>query len=262
MGQTQNVESSTTTPSATANLDIPAIHSWDASKVSTFFYDSRDHADNVIFPFVVGCDNDNECPNDEQCYNSQCINPCILGDPCSRSAECYGTNHRSQCRCPPGYAGDPFDRCERIECRSDSDCPNNRACLQQRCIDPCSSLADPPCAQNAICYAQNHAAGCQCPPHLPQGNPMSYCQPPVIIEGRPECELDVDCPSKLACIKNRCLNPCVELSACHSSAHCSVVDTVPIRTMICTCPVGWVSIFGLLVLLDLPVTFFLVEGSK
>lgn len=162
-----------------------------------------------------------------------------MGDPCSSTAECYGNNHKATCRCASGYSGNPFNRCERIECHTDSDCPNNKACIQQRCIDPCSSVAKPPCAQNAICYAQNHAAGCICPPHLPEGNPLTYCATPV-IDGRVECELDIDCPSKLACIKNSCVNPCLELSPCHRTAQCSVLDTIPVRTMICTCPEGWV----------------------
>jgi hypothetical protein len=186
----------------------------------------------------VGCQSDSECSNDKQCYNGQCINPCILGDPCARNAECYGDNHRPACKCPAGYSGNPFDRCQRVECHTDTDCPNNRACLEERCVDPCSSVANPPCAQNAVCYAQNHAAGCVCPPHLPEGNPQSYCMPAVL--NRPECEFDIDCPSKLACIQNKCVNPCESLSPCHRTAHCSVLDTVPVRTMICTCPEGWV----------------------
>ncbi|CAH1100710.1 unnamed protein product [Psylliodes chrysocephalus] len=187
----------------------------------------------------LGCQSDNECASDLQCYNGQCINPCILGNPCPRNAECYGHNHRSTCRCLTGFEGNALSRCERVECHVDNDCPNNRACLQQRCVDPCSSIANPPCAQNAVCYVQNHVAGCLCPPHLPDGNPLSYCSPRR-IEGKSECDFDIDCPSKLACIKNECVNPCVSLSPCHPSAQCSVSDTTPVRTMICTCPEGWV----------------------
>lgn len=154
------------------------------------------------------------------------------------NAECYGHNHRIACKCPPGYVGNPFDRCEHVECHADNDCPNNKACIQDHCVNPCSYLGDPPCAQNAICYVQNHIAGCRCPEQLPMGNPYSYCLPraPSVHE----CEVDPDCPSKLACIRNKCVNPCYELSPCHRSAQCSVLDTVPVRTMICTCPEGWV----------------------
>lgn len=187
----------------------------------------------------VGCQSDDECGSEEQCYNGQCISPCIINNPCAINAECFGVSHRSACRCPPSTRGNPYEHCEYIECNINDDCPNSRACVEHRCIDPCSPTADPPCAQNALCLPQNHAATCICPSHLSYGNPLTYCEPPPLLE-KPECELDVDCPSKLACIKNRCVNPCLELSPCPKTSSCSVVDTVPVRTMICTCPVGWV----------------------
>lgn len=174
------------------------------------------------------------------CYNGECLNPCILGVPCAANAECYGDAHRAACKCPSGYAGNPFDHCERVECRVNTDCPADRACLEHRCINPCASIANPPCASNAICYAQNHAAGCRCPEHLPIGNPLAYCERATPPPEEPECRTDVDCPSRLACIKNECVNPCEELSPCSPTAQCRVLDTVPVRTMTCTCPEGWV----------------------
>jgi hypothetical protein len=121
-----------------------------------------------------------------------------------------------------------------------TDCPADRACLERRCINPCASIANPPCASNAICYAQNHAAGCRCPEHLPIGNPMAYCERAPPSPEEPECRIDVDCPSRLACIKNECVDPCKELTPCSPTAQCQVIDTVPVRTMTCTCPEGWV----------------------
>ena len=186
----------------------------------------------------VGCQSDIECANSEQCFNGQCVNPCILGDPCSANAECYGNNHRATCRCPSGYSGNPYDRCIHIECQTNVECPNDKACLEHRCINPCASISNPPCAHNAICYVQNHFAGCKCPPHLPEGNPLSYCM--EFTDVRDECKHDIDCPGKLACIEKKCVDPCLTLSPCHHTAYCSVLHTVPVRTMICTCPEGWV----------------------
>ncbi len=40
----------------------------------------------------------------------------------------------------------------------------------------------------------------------------------------------------------KCLDPCYQLSPCHASATCSVRNTVPFRTMVCSCRVGWVPI--------------------
>lgn len=145
------------------------------------------------------------------------------------------------CRCYPGYQGNPNIRCSYVECNVDADCSPDHNCLDHRCMNPCTDVINPPCASNAICYVRNHMAGCRCPEGMPLGNPMSYCykQPPPYPSG-PECEHDADCPSRQACIKNTCKNPCTELTPCSSSAMCSVSDTLPVRTMVCTCPTGWV----------------------
>lgn len=182
------------------------------------------------------CTNDDECPFDKVCSKNKCIHTCIVNDPCPISAECYGQNHRSACRCPPGLEGNPFNRCERVECHSDYECPGNRACIDNHCLDPCKDVPNPPCARNAICHVQNHAAQCRCPEHLPMGNPLAYCEakpPPAIKE---ECYFDVDCPSKLACIRNKCVEPCAVIIPCAQSARCSVIDSIPVRTMVCECP--------------------------
>ncbi|RZF34371.1 hypothetical protein LSTR_LSTR008910 [Laodelphax striatellus] len=188
----------------------------------------------------VSCEADEQCPSDKTCYNGECVNPCILGDPCVANAECYGGNHRSNCRCRPGYSGNPLLQCEQIECRIDADCPQDRTCLNEKCVNPCVDVANAPCAVNAHCYVRNHNAGCRCPPHAPLGNPLSYCERAPPPDTEPECRHDTDCPSQLACIDNACTNPCVALGPCSASARCSVLDTMPVRTMICTCPEGWV----------------------
>lgn len=89
---------------------------------------------------------------------------------------------------------------------------------------------------------RNHATGCRCPDYLPVGNPLAYCErpaPPTPAE--PECRIDSNCPSQLACINEHCVNPCTELKPCTSSAKCNVLDSTPLRTLTCTCPDGWIS---------------------
>lgn len=190
--------------------------------------------------FKLGCQSDDECSNDKQCFNGECVNPCALGDPCAVNAECYGHNHRAACRCPAGLEGNPFERCARVECHSDFDCPSDRACIDNHCVNPCAPNFNPPCAQNAICFVRNHIASCRCPDHLPEGNPLSYCEKRPVQQDKPECVQDYDCPSKMACIRNRCVNPCTELIPCSPTAKCSVIDSSPVRTMICECPENWV----------------------
>lgn len=187
--------------------------------------------------FKLGCESDAECSNDKTCYNNQCVDPCSITDPCAISAECYGSNHRAACKCPPGLEGNPLVRCERAECYSDYDCPNDQACDNKRCINPCKEKN--PCASNALCFVSNHNAKCRCPESMPQGNPYSFCEAPR-RDPEPECRVDGDCPHKLACIDNTCKNPCTELKPCARSAHCDVLDSLPVRTMICSCPANWV----------------------
>ena len=56
----------------------------------------------------------------------------------------------------------------------------------------------------------------------------------------PECRVDQDCPSKLACIDERCQNPCQINNPCTGNQRCVVSDTLPTRTVACVCPDGTV----------------------
>ena len=57
----------------------------------------------------------------------------------------------------------------------------------------------------------------------------------------PECRVDADCPSRMACINEECQNPCRVANPCSPSQECIVIDTLPIRTVSCVCPQGSVS---------------------
>lgn len=131
-----------------------------------------------------------------------------------------------------GYRGNPLSSCERPECTSDDSCPFRLACRNEKCVDPCD------CGPNAECFVNNHVASCKCPIGY-SGNPSTSCQrDPVTPKG---CLMDADCPSKLACFSGDCKNPCIETKPCAVNAKCSVVDTLPLRTMICTCNEGYIG---------------------
>lgn len=49
------------------------------------------------------------------CQNQKCIDPCP--GTCGIEARCQVINHYAACSCPPGYTGDPFNRCTRIKCK-------------------------------------------------------------------------------------------------------------------------------------------------
>lgn len=53
-----------------------------------------------------------------------------------------------------------------------SDCPRNKACLNQRCQDPCPGT----CGQNAQCDVINHIPTCSCPPGT-MGDAFTICRP-------------------------------------------------------------------------------------
>ncbi len=163
------------------------------------------------------------------------MNPCYVNNRCHISAECFALNHQAQCRCPPGTTGDPYSTgCRPEGCSSDNECPFDMACISRNCVNPC--IYSNPCAPNAECFVTNHRPQCRCPPGL-EGNPREYCRAPQ-VEAEPECRQDADCSSGLACIDQRCQNPCRVLNPCNPTANCRVIDTLPVRTMICECPPG------------------------
>ena len=180
------------------------------------------------------CVVDPDCRTDQICHENRCIDPCLVNNPCAVNAICEPKNHRSTCRCPDGMLGDPFQHCERVECHINQDCSTDMACRSNRCINPC--LTDNPCAPTATCRTTQHNAACICPPGT-LGDPLVACSPKGDPIGNivPECTFDSECPSGLACLDEKCKNPCYELDPCDRSAICEVVDTVPFRTMICSC---------------------------
>ena len=52
---------------------------------------------------------------------------------------------------------------------------------------------------------------------------------------RPECRSDPECPSKQVCINNLCQDPCAS-DPCGKDQLCSIIDSSPLRTIICQCP--------------------------
>ena len=63
----------------------------------------------------------------------------------------------------------------------------------------------------------------------------------VIVSIQPQCTMDADCASKLACFSGHCKNPCIETKPCGANVDCTVVDTLPLRTMSCNCRPGFIG---------------------
>lgn len=92
-------------------------------------------------------------------------NPCNPS-PCGPNAKC----ENGICTCLHEYHGDPYQGC-RPECVLNSDCDQNKACVRNKCIDPCPGT----CGVQAICNVINHIPTCNCPPGM-TGNALVACR--------------------------------------------------------------------------------------
>ncbi len=60
------------------------------------------------------------------------------------------------------------------ECDHDPECPNNRACIDNRCLDPCQDPQYSSCGSGAECHTSLHRPICQCLVGW-AGNPHEQC---------------------------------------------------------------------------------------
>lgn len=124
------------------------------------------HAPNcVCLPNYFG-DPFSQCTIKQQ--EVEILNPC-KPSPCGVNALCKERNGAGSCICLPEYIGNPYEGC-RPECSINSDCPPNRACIHNKCQDPCPGT----CGQNANCQVINHLPQCYCLPGY-SGDPFKYC---------------------------------------------------------------------------------------
>ena len=90
--------------------------------------------------------------------------------PCGINADCTERNGGAFCACRLDYIGNPYIEC-KPECVTNSECPRNLACINEKCRDPCPGV----CGVHATCAVQNHAPNCNCDPGY-TGNAFVACQ--------------------------------------------------------------------------------------
>lgn len=190
--------------------------------------------------------------------------------PCGPNSQCRQGEGHAVCSCLQGYAGSP-PSC-RPECIVSSECESRKACVNQKCTDPCLGS----CGLGARCEVINHSPICSCPqgqtgdpfrscydipivrePEIVE-KPRDVCQPspcgpnsecqstgsaPICrcLQGyignppncRPECIINPDCPTNQACINNKCRDPCP--GSCGTHAECRVIS----HAVTCTCAQGF-----------------------
>lgn len=169
------------------------------------------------------------------------------------------------CSCLPEFIGNP-PNC-RPECVTSPECPLTKACVRQKCVDPCVGT----CGENAQCRVHYHSPYCTCLPGY-EGDPFVKCirekvmSPPlkspcepspcgpfstckdvggsaicscksgyigVPPSCAPECTINEDCPNDKACVREKCSDPC--LGSCGSNTNCRAMN----HLAICTCLSGY-----------------------
>ncbi|KAJ9598210.1 hypothetical protein L9F63_011093, partial [Diploptera punctata] len=218
------------------------------------------------------CVTSSECPQNQACISQKCQDPCP--GTCGVDARCQVVNHNPICSCPPEYTGDPFVLCTKERCRPEcvlsSDCAKDRACINNKCSDPCPGT----CGLNAQCRVINHVPSCSCLPgftgdslrsctlipaapvqpicpvnpclpspcgpnsicRIVNNHAVCSCQPGCLGSPptcRPECMVSSDCSQNRACINQKCQDPCP--GTCGFNALCQVVNHNPV----CSCAPGF-----------------------
>lgn len=152
-----------------------------------------------------------ECPSDKACINQKCRDPCPGS--CGAHADCHVRNHSPLCSCKPGYTGEAFTSCQLI--------PEHKAEQPQLVsVNPCLPS---PCGPYALCREVDGTASCSCLPNYIGVAPNC----------RPECTINSECASNMACINVKCRDPCP--GSCGYGALCNVINHTPS----CTCPRGY-----------------------
>lgn len=91
-------------------------------------------------------------------------------DPCNPSPCGFNANCRDGiCTCLNEYQGDPYVGC-KPECVTNSDCPLDKVCSRNKCVNPCPGT----CALSAQCNVYNHIPICTCPQGM-TGNAFIEC---------------------------------------------------------------------------------------
>lgn len=92
-------------------------------------------------------------------------------DRCGANAVCKNVYGHIVCECYPGYYGNPYLACHP-ECVLNTDCDRAKACLNNKCTDPCIGV----CGVSAKCQVVNHVPVCYCASDY-TGDPLTNCYP-------------------------------------------------------------------------------------
>ena len=176
------------------------------------------------------CIINSDCALNRACINQKCSDPCP--GTCGISAQCQVINHNPICSCPPILTGDPFVRCFPrrmylfLTHSSPSDSEEYKKTIyflaDETIVRP-NPCTPNPCGPSSQCQVINDAQSCSCLPEF-IGSPPNC---------RPECVSNSECATRLACINQKCRDPCQ--GSCGANAECNVINHVPM----CSCSAGF-----------------------
>lgn len=96
---------------------------------------------------------------------------------------------------------------------------NNFLAIEYDIPAPINPCVPSPCGPNSECRPIGDSPSCSCLQNY-IGSPPNC---------RPECSINSECPSNLACIREKCRDPCP--GSCGTYAQCNVINHLPI----CNC---------------------------
>lgn len=80
--------------------------------------------------------------------------------------------------------------CMRVECTSNNDCTLGKACVNSKCVNPCS--IPKVCGDNTDCSIQNDAAMCNCKAGY-TGDPHLGCTSILYCASNSQCPTTTKC---------------------------------------------------------------------
>lgn len=117
------------------------------------------------FHSAISFDTDDDFSVEDEVEQNSC-----QPSPCGPNSQCREINNQAVCSCLPNFFGSP-PAC-RPECTVSSECSLDKACVNNKCIDPCIGS----CGLNSNCQVINHSPICSCKiGHT--GDPFTICRP-------------------------------------------------------------------------------------
>lgn len=118
-------------------------------------------------------------------------------------------------------------------CRTDSECPSQFACINAKCVNPCTT--ENVCTIDQECIIEDtlplRTILCQCPPET-MVDAAGRCV--RITQIKPQCVIDSECNDKEKCISGTCIEAC-RIDRCGVNAICTSRN----HQAICSCAPGY-----------------------